>query len=69
MGVLPKASCHCLPAAYQPLFAAHDSPILDFYPEQFQIDMNGKRFAWQVGSRLTATCPSVAPVPSKAAAT
>ena len=56
MGVLPKASCHCLPPAYQPLFSAHDSPILDFYPEQFQIDMNGKRFAWQVRSNTCNTC-------------
>ena len=57
MGVLPKASCHCLPPAYQPLFSAHDSPILDFYPQHFQIDMNGKRFAWQVCWRLCAACP------------
>ncbi len=57
MGVLPKASCHCLPPAYQPLFSAHDSPILDFYPEQFQIDMNGKRFAWQVLLRADGYLP------------
>ena len=48
MGVLPESSCHCLPPAYQPLFSAYDSPILDFYPKDFQVDMNGKRFAWQV---------------------
>ncbi|KOB62670.1 5'-3' exoribonuclease 2-like protein, partial [Operophtera brumata] len=35
MGVFPAAS------------SSHFSPIIDFYPIDFKIDLNGKKFAWQ----------------------
>jgi 5'-3' exoribonuclease 2 len=47
MGVLPAASKHNLPEKLQLLMTQDDSEIIDFYPEDFPIDLNGKKFAWQ----------------------
>lgn len=47
MGVLPAASKHNLPEPFQKLMTEADSEIIDFYPEKFPIDLNGKKFAWQ----------------------
>jgi 5'-3' exoribonuclease 2 len=47
MSVLPAASGHTLPPIFRPLMSEPDSPIIDFYPEDFPIDMNGKKMSWQ----------------------
>ncbi|KAM5534858.1 hypothetical protein V8D89_011413 [Ganoderma adspersum] len=47
MGVFPAASRIHIPATFHDLMTDQSSPIIDFYPSTFQIDMNGKRMAWQ----------------------
>ncbi|KAG8702037.1 5'-3' exoribonuclease 2 [Ceratobasidium sp. 394] len=47
MGVFPAASRVHIPVPFQSLMTDEDSPIIDFYPTEFEIDMNGKKMAWQ----------------------
>lgn len=47
MGVFPAGSRDHVPRPWGELMLDPDSDIIDFYPEDFKIDLNGKKFAWQ----------------------
>ncbi|KAJ9615897.1 5'-3' exoribonuclease 2 [Cladophialophora chaetospira] len=47
MGVLPAASNHAIPPAFHPLMTEPDSDIIDFYPEDFDLDLNGAKQSWK----------------------
>uniref|UniRef100_A0A672FKD8 5'-3' exoribonuclease n=1 Tax=Salarias fasciatus TaxID=181472 RepID=A0A672FKD8_SALFA len=52
MGVFPAASGNFLPETWRNLMSSPDSSIIDFYPDDFAIDLNGKKYAWQGECRL-----------------
>ncbi|KAK4978387.1 exonuclease II Exo2, partial [Elasticomyces elasticus] len=47
MGVLPDRSKKIVPTAYHDLMTNPSSPIIDFYPRDFELDMNGKKMEWE----------------------
>lgn len=47
MGVLPDRSKKIVPAIYHDLMTSPNSPIIDFYPRDFELDMNGKKMEWE----------------------
>lgn len=49
MSVLPPVSAEeaGIPAAMRELMKQAFSPLIDFYPVDFGLDLNGKRFTWQ----------------------
>lgn len=47
MGVLPDRSKRIVPTPYHDLMTNPESPIIDFYPRDFELDMNGKKMEWE----------------------
>ncbi|KAJ3130112.1 hypothetical protein HK098_006171 [Nowakowskiella sp. JEL0407] len=47
MGVLPAASKQHIPEAFRDLMINPNSPIFDFYPQDFDLDMNEKKADWE----------------------
>ena len=46
MSVLPMHSAHALPKCYHWLMSDSKSPLIDFYPKNFKLDVNGAAYAW-----------------------
>ncbi|KAG7363576.1 XRN 5'-3' exonuclease [Nitzschia inconspicua] len=47
MSCLPPASSSLLPMPFKYLMTSPDSPIIHFYPVDFEVDMNGKKNPWE----------------------
>ena len=47
MSVFPAASRSHVPRPWADLMIDPECTIIDFYPEDFKIDLNGKKYAWQ----------------------
>ncbi|XP_033150232.1 5'-3' exoribonuclease 1 [Drosophila busckii] len=47
LAVLPAASCKLLPEAYHELMLNAQSPLAEFYPQDFESDLNGKKHDWE----------------------
>ena len=47
MGVLPSLSSSLVPAPLATLMTSPESPILHFFPSEFESDLNGKKNSWE----------------------
>lgn len=47
LAVLPPASKELLPEAYHQLMTAETSPVIEYYPMDFETDLNGKKQEWE----------------------
>ncbi|VVD04059.1 unnamed protein product [Leptidea sinapis] len=47
LAVLPASSKHLLPTPFHDLMTDEDSPIVHYYPINFETDLNGKRNDWE----------------------
>ena len=46
--VLPSASSHCVPSAFQPLMTSASSPLADCYPLDFALDPEGAKLDLEI---------------------
>ena len=44
--MLLSRSSHAVPECLRPLMLDETSEIIDYYPQNFHVDLKGKKFAW-----------------------
>jgi 5'-3' exoribonuclease 2 len=47
LGVFPAASKDHIPKCFHHLMTEESSPLIHYYPVEFPIDLNGKKYEWQ----------------------
>ncbi|KAI3976875.1 hypothetical protein MKX01_008733 [Papaver californicum] len=52
MDVFPPRSVSALPEPYWSLMTSEESSLVDFYPEDFEVDADGKRYLWQGTAKI-----------------
>ena len=59
LSVLPPKSAKLLPEPLHNLILNDDSPIKDYYPDDFEVDLSGKKNEWQGVVRLPISDPEL----------
>ena len=52
LSVLPPQSAGFLPPSYQQVMTDGNSPVVDYYPKDFEVDANGKKNSWECIVRI-----------------
>ena len=52
LSVLPPQSAQLVPPSYRQLMLSPTSPVFDAYPNDFSLDLNGKRAEWEAVALL-----------------
>jgi 5'-3' exonuclease len=58
MMILPPQSMDLLPLPYRTFMTADDSPLIHYYPVDFELDYYGKRYRWEAHPKIPLMDPS-----------
>ncbi len=50
--ILPPQSSHLLPKPFQFLMTSDDSPVIYYFPKEFDLDTYAKRYKWECHPKI-----------------